>query len=437
MLPASSAAYFGHPPPPNLHVIELPIRNVYLGAAITKRCISAQIWGENVSEALPIEIFCLAKPETESDENNEEEEITCATVFALDSTMKGSDTTTHASIVVGTSLSRVLSMEVDIEEDENGTFTLHNVGLPPFEPLPLDSVDNTGGGDDASVASVTSDASRHGKRGRSDSFRDSQHSSPRRGASLSSSRHQDPNRKDSKHADRKGKPTRFHPRGGVTSIKPYRVSLNDEDLMTPVVWLAYADGTTVRAHQGAFFSSVVHNVKCFDALAKAASRSQVMLPPTVESVTVFPLPKYHPSPLAPLPPWKPPRQDKNATVSPDIIDLTSDDGGEDPQEGDEEEEEEMDDLVPECHEALVYGGDPNTGVGEQFPALAFYTSENQLVGRISTEAVRRQQNVSSDQDAALLDHVIGGTTALVSGVFGSALGVVKWGFGHGDKVRNM
>ena len=109
MLPASSDAYFGHPPPPKLHVIELPIGNVYLGAAITKRCISAQIWGDSVSESLPIEIFCLAKPETESDENNEEE-ITCATVLALDSAIKGSDTTIYATIAVGTGLSRVLSV---------------------------------------------------------------------------------------------------------------------------------------------------------------------------------------------------------------------------------------------------------------------------------------------------------------------------------------
>ena len=154
-----------------------------------------------------------------------------------------------------------------------------------------------------------------------------------------------------------------------------------------------------------------------------------MLPPAVEGITVLPLPKCHPSPLAPLPPWKPPRQDTNATDTPDIIDLTSDDGREDTQE----EGEELDETVPEFHEALVYGGDPNAGVGEQFPALTFYTSENQFVGRVTTEAFRGR-NASSDRDVALLGHVIGGTTALVSGVFGSALGVVKWGLGQGDKV---
>ena len=45
-----------------------------------------------------------------------------------------------------------------------------------------------------------------------------------------------------------------------------------------------------------------------------------------------------------------------------------------------------------------------------------------------------ERSASSSRDAGLLDHVIGGTAAVVGGVFGTALGVVKWGFGHGKKV---
>lgn len=155
-----------------------------------------------------------------------------------------------------------------------------------------------------------------------------------------------------------------------------------------------------------------------------------MLPPSVEGITVLPLPKYHPSPLAPLPPWKPPQQDTNAVGSPDTIDLTSDeDDGEDHAEG-----EDTDEAFPDFHEALAYGGDPNAAMGAQFPALAFYTSENQFVGRVTADDLR-ERNAASNQDTGILDHVIGGTTAVVSGVFGTALGVVKWGFGHADKVR--
>lgn len=429
MLPVSSAAYFGHPPPPGTHVIELlPDGNLRLGAATTKRCVSAQLWGDNVSEGGPFEVLCLMSPEEEVDA--EQEEITCATVVALDPAIKGSDSSTYVSIVVGTSFNRVISMEIEIVKDENGVFSLH-VGLPPFEPLPLDSSTREGDhADDASVASMTSDASsRHGTRERSNS----QHGSPRRSASLSTFRHsQTPNRKDS---DNDKQQLEFCPSGTVTSITPYRASLNDEESLTPILWIAYGDGTTVRLHRGALFSSVVHDPIYYDSLAKAALRSRVMLPPTTNGVTVLPLPKYHPSPLAPLPPWKPPSHEDDTMDSPDGATMTSDDGdGDDPHD---EDEDEIEDSVPEFLEAIAYGGEPTAGTGEQFPALVFYTSEKQFVGRIASGDDLRVREATSNDDAALLDHVIGGTTALVSGVVGSAIGVVKWGFGHGDskKVR--
>jgi hypothetical protein len=421
MLPVSSDAYFGHPPPPQIHVIQLPINgNIYLGAAVTKRCVSAKLWGERVSAGDSVEILCLATPEAETDD--EEEEITCATVLALDPEIKGSDSTIYVSIVVGTNFNRVLSMEVQIEKDENETFVLHQ-GLPPFEPLPLDPRGEEVAGDDASVHSMTSDASRHGRRGMNDSFRNSQH------GTKDSCGCSGPTLKKDGSTKHDGPSHKFRPSGGVTNLMPYRVYLHEDAYLTSVLWVAYGDGTTVRVHHGAFFSSVVHDDNFRDVLAKAVLRSRVLLPPSVEGITVVPLPKYHPSPLAPLPPWKPPRQGNDEMGSPASTAAESDD------EQDPHNDEEMEDVVPEFHEALVYGGDPSTGVGEQFPSLAFYTSENQFVGRVTGENLRGVRNASLEQDAALLDHVIGGTTALVSGVFGSALGVVKWGLGQGDKVR--
>ena len=424
MLPVSSDAYFGHPPPPEIHVMQLPsTEKVYLGAAVSKRCISAQLWGEHVSEAQPSEILCLATPEAKTDD--QEEEITCATVLALDPAIKGSGSTIYATIVVGTNFSRVISMEVQIEKDEKRTFSFHQ-NLPPFEPMPLDSPGEEVAGDDASIHSMTSDvSSRHGRRGLNDSLRNSQHGTTHNKDSCGCSGPTTKNDGSNKH---EGISHKFRPSGRVTSVTPYRISLNDDEYLTPVVWVAYGDGTTVRTHHSAFFSSVVHDRRFRDALAKAVLRSRVLLPPSVEGITVVPLPKHHPSPLAPLPPWKPHRYENDAMDSPTSTPFASDD-----DEGLHEDEEEIVDIVPEFHEALVYGGDPKTGTSEQFPALAFYTSENQFVGRVTGEDLRGR-STSSDQDAALLDHVIGGATALVSGVFGPALGVVKWSLGKGDKV---
>lgn len=246
---------------------------------------------------------------------------------------------------------------------------------------------------------------------------------------MSSSRHHEP-KNDSEHYGKER--IHFCPGGGITSVSRYKISMDGDDALIPVVWIAYGDGTTVRVHQGAFFSSVVHDKSNFEKLRKAVLRSRVMLTPSVEGITVLPLPKYHPSPLAPLPPWKPPRQDQNVPGSiAHAIDLASDE--DDNNEHPQDEEVEIENVIPDLQEALVYGGDPNAAMGEQFPALAFYTSENQFVGRVSMDNPH-ERSASSSRDAGLLDHVIGGTAAVVGGVFGTALGVVKWGFGHGKKV---
>jgi hypothetical protein len=145
-------------------------------------------------------------------------------------------------------------------------------------------------------------------------------------------------------------------------------------------------------------------------------RAQVMLPPNSlgTDLIVMALPKHHPSPLAPLAPWKPEDFDIIEPVS-----LSS---------------EDEDDSVPEFHEALSYGGGTATGLGDFSPSLSFYTSEDQFLGRITGDAEDGKKLPSHDE-SILFDNAIGATTAIVGGVFGAAMGVVKWGFrgGRGRK----
>ena len=210
ILPESSDAYFGHPPPPDLYVTQLPRGNIHLGAAVlgaavTKRCVSCQLWIDQVSTGEPLDILCLSK--IDSDDT---EKITCAALLALDPKIKGGDNALYAALVVGTSASRVLSVEIEIQlsaVDGKPTLSL----LPIFEPLPFDSLEDVA--DDSSVTS----GSRHGRRGGADSLRNSQHGSLKKGSSLSSSLHGSTPRKDIP-----GKPEvkllRFRPSGGVTSV---------------------------------------------------------------------------------------------------------------------------------------------------------------------------------------------------------------------------
>lgn len=376
--------------------------NVSLGAAVTKRCVSAQLWQDGETTGEPLEILCLSQANTD----DEEEEITCAALLALSIHHIGGNNALHAAIAVGTSSSRVISVELEIQlSGMDGNLALSM--LPIFEPLPLDPPQDV-----ADDASITSGASRQS--------RNSQHSLQKKQSSLGSLHELNPKN------DTAGKPevkfVSFRPSGGVTSVSCYEASLNDDDdVLTSVVWVAYRDGTMVRLHHAAFFSSVLHNPSFHDDLRTAVFYSRVLLPPSCEGMTVVPLPKYHPSPLAPLPPWKPPpRHDDDEMGSPASTAMLSDDE-------DHQEDEEEDDVVPNFHEALVYVGDG--GTGEQFPALSFYTSEDQFIGRITGED-HEGRNSSSNPGGGLLGNVIGGTTSLVSGVFGAAFGVVQWGLGH-------
>ena len=208
----------------------------------------------------------------------------------------------------------------------------------------------------------------------------------------------------------------FVPKGKVLSLIPFRF----KNTAGPVVkaaygtylWITYQDGSLVRLYHAAIFPSVweigasrkisleelLRPVAGFDSVAGGAPvvRCKLMLPPKRKSdLQIIPLPRYHPSPLAPL-----------SMSSGDMVDTDSaagsfDDGASD---GEEENSENI--------EALVFGDkdDPMT------PTLVFYTSEDQFVGRIK-----------GDDDMRSIDS--GRSGDLVSSVVGSVTGIFRWGLG--------
>ena len=97
-------------------------------------------------------------------------------------------------------------------------------------------------------------------------------------------------------------------------------------------------------------------------LGDSVLRFQIKLPPIVDTeVSMIPLPKYHPSPLAPFPAWKRPEFDHP----------TADD-------------EKVDEYQDEVYEAAVYC---NGAMADVFPTLAFYTSEDQFESRIHNDSM--------------------------------------------------
>ena len=188
---------------------------------------------------------------------------------------------------------------------------------------------------------------------------------------------------------KRGKVVPFDPKGGVTSISAY--NLGDSKKKTSV-WISFGDGTILRMPHAGFFPSVIQkhsesgaNAESLElVLGGALVRCEVRLPPLVDTkATVIPLPKYHPSPLAPFPAWKRPEFD-------------------DDHEDRHISEPEQQDSLPDIYEAVVYW----TGaMAESFPTLAFYTSEDQFEGRIQGDPVEKNK---SDDGGNVIDAVLGG-----------------------------
>lgn len=229
----------------------------------------------------------------------------------------------------------------------------------------------------------------------------------------------------------KDKRSVFSPTGGVTSLSTFRMVVAVDTKVT-FVWIAYRDGTLVRMHHAGLFPSVWQKGadcgRSIEDMVRMGSpgqsrgqqglvRCKVHLPATLEAgLQVQPLARYFPSPLAPL--WK-----AAGTAAADISpDLSSEDDM-------EEEDDESDDATHQgCYEALVFGCGGADTDADQFPTLCFYTSEDHLLDR-----VKRDKGFSFNAGGAIpavaipsLGAVVGGTKALVGGVFGSAL---RWGFG--------
>jgi Rab3 GTPase-activating protein regulatory subunit N-terminus len=355
-LPESADAYFGHPPPPKLSILDLD--GISLMVSQTKRCVSAQIWKDS-SIGEPDEVICMPpKGEVAPDD----EIITALTLMTKND---------RVAIVVGTSYSRILSVEVKI----NSSAPLLERFGPPFEPLPIETTNDS-----------------HDESSHSDSLSKSKHGS----------------RADASGTDKKT--VTFRPSGGVNHIEEYVIDSKN------VVWISYKDGTLIRLPPESFFPSITNNNVVWKEHSDKLLRAQVMLPPGSLGTALFvmALPKHHPSPLAPLALGKPEDFDIIEPVS-----LNPEDG---------------DDSVPEFHEALSYGGGAATGLGDLSPSLSFYTSEDQFLGRITGDAEEGKKLPSHDE-SVLFDNAIDATTAIVGGVFGAAMGVVKWGFrgGRGRK----
>jgi len=218
---------------------------------------------------------------------------------------------------------------------------------------------------------------------------------------------------------------------------------------TAYVWISYGDGTILRIHHSAFFRSVIGNEFLHDPNANNdmdMSNSMFYSTPKLQdrlhklgiplllrceakfskrdiaAFSIIPMPKYHPSVLAPLlQPMKPSHYQKDE----DDMNATTPDGGvlSDDQEEKEEDDEEEEDIFEVC-EAVLYAK-PTAAVGtlESFPTLCFFTSEDHSMGRTDGHA----DMAPSEFNTPILGAVYGGTKALASGL----VGALAWGFGGG------
>lgn len=394
---------FGHPEPPQLYMSRIPdpdkegaVLPVFALMAVSKRCISAQLVQEASSFAQvgpPVEVLVISG----------EDEITCAAMIPLElqyltasdtgididdeqempldsnkrqglSLLSGGLSTVAPSprlaIVVGTVTSRVVSIEFSVKSDElrliRRKYYIGKEEYTYLEPLP---------------SSTLSEAQ---KRGRVSSTTPS----PSKQSKAASTEYQ---------TRQKNRIVPFAPSGGVTTLAPYNF-IRDGTPQTHV-WISFGDGTGIRLHHAGFFASVIQkhtesqqkDVSLEYVLGERIVRWQAMLPPMPESkVTMIPLPRYTPSPLAPFPAYQKPEFDN--------LGETADD------------EKQEDDLQYDgVFETAVYC---SGAMADVFPTLAFYTSEDQFEEGI-------QHDLDDDGDG---DDGVGLVGAVIGGIFGLLVG---------------
>ena len=449
--------HFGHPPTPQLHMCKIPDPDrpgadlpVTAVLAITRRCASAQLLKESAEVSAvgaPVEVLVMSG----------EDQVNCATLIALERGQLSADDaqvvpehlgdgatpnnrqshgnsavvslmsggivpvapSPRVAVVIGTTHSRIISIEFSVKVKG---MTLvrrnHNFGnelFSYFEPLPKQALTEhqkiqhrmPGGGSRDPYAIAAGQVTL--SRGQLTSAEIAAHQlslSHKRGKRI----------------------VPLVPTGGVSSIKAYTSienkyargvnSVNSSSSTNQKktrerthLWISYGDGTAVRLHHAGFFPSVVQ--KHFESkdyrhleaiLGDSVLRFQIKLPPTVDTdVCMIPLPKYHPSPLAPFPRMKQPEfLDDDEMVLGEAF------------ANDNQEE------VPDMHEAIVYC---KGAVVDSFPTIAFYTSE--------------------DQDTSLVDGGIGGrdgngpgTAPVANNVIGSVLGGLFGIFSGGGNDDN-
>lgn len=380
--------YFGHPQHPEIHMCRIPTkeRGVVAMMAVTRRCISAQLVKETPdggsTEGSPVEVLVMQG----------EDQVTCSTILVLEipklsaedknvvpdknarkqqgmSLMSGGLVPVaplpRVALVVGTNHSRVISVEFSVKP-KSLSLTRRNYYAGKdvqtyFEPLPY--------------ATLTDYQRSH-----------------RRGIP-------GPNGE----APRRIVP--FEPSEGVTSLVPFGTIQGGKAVT--YVWLAFGDGTGIRLHHAAFFASVIQkhtesqpNPKSLETvLGTKVIRWEARLPPLeATKFTIIPVPKYHPSPLAPFPAWKKPEFDPmtGAPIDSSIA-------------------EQVERQLMENFEAVVYCAGAMT---ESFPTLAFYTSEDQFGGR-------EEQPEDDDEEEVKSGNII-------STVFGGIFGMLTGG-GKGSK----
>ena len=221
----------------------------------------------------------------------------------------------------------------------------------------------------------------------------------------------------------------FTPTGKVLSIVPFRFKVSsgpvDNSLFGTFLWISYQDGNLVRLYHAAVFPSVweigaarsvsledlLRPVAGFDSIAggNPVVRCQLMLPNKESSdLQIIPLPRHHPSPLAPLPL-------SNQRLDADTgVDSLDDNNKEDARN-------------KETVEAIVFGckDDP------LMPSLVLFSSEDQMVGRIKGDVDARDGD--TNRADSLVSSVVGSTKAVVEGV----AGVFWWGLGSSSVLQRL
>jgi len=204
------------------------------------------------------------------------------------------------------------------------------------------------------------------------------------------------------------------------------------------VWITYGDGTILRIHHSAFFHSVVGDELLTNVNQGGSMILRTTKPTLAERLTmqhvqlllrceakfmkkdtaafsIVPLPKYHPSPLAPLLPFTQSQQDEStpkAGVLPD----------QEHKGNDKEDDNHLLDIPEVCEAVLFATPTASAATAESFPTLCFYTSEDQFAGRVAGHgAESAAMNLS---DTPILGAVVGGTKAMVGGLYGA----LTWGF---------